>query len=99
MRVTPQILTRTVILLVRRATECVYQLAELRTRRNAPQQTLADQKRTRTRRDEPPNIAGRIDSTLGHDHRVAAVARQKALGHRDIGHKSMQVAVVDAYQP
>src|SRR5208282_3525714 len=99
MRVMPQILTRTVILLPRRrAPERVHQLTEFRTRRSAAEQALADQKRARARRVEPPNIAGRIDSTFANGHRAARVARQQALGHSDIGHKSMQVAVVDADQ-
>src|SRR5208283_1967944 len=98
-RVIPQIFTRTVILLPRRRVpQGGRQLAEFRTRRSAAQQALADKKRTRTGGVEPSNVVGRIDSTLCNDQRVALVTRQQALRHRDIGHKSMQIAVVDSDQ-
>ena len=62
------------------------------------QQALADQKCARAGRVETADILGRADSALRDDQRIATIVREQILGHRQIGHEGMQVAIVDSDQ-
>src|SRR6185437_9190140 len=68
---------------------------QLMARTAAAQQALADQKDARAGAVEPADILGRVDSAFRDHQRRPAIAVEQALGDRDIGDESMQVAIVD----
>src|SRR6185437_7231567 len=68
---------------------------QLMARTAAAQQALADEKGARARAVEPADILGRVDSAFRDHQRRTAIAVEQALGDRDIGDESMQVAIVD----
>src|SRR5882757_6685356 len=101
----PQIFTRTLITLALRpfgpnrfrghSRERLRKFTKLHFWRTAPQQAFADQKGARTSLVEPADVADRIYSAFRNDQRVAIVAVEQSLGDRDVGHKCVQVAIVD----